>query len=64
MDIVVNAFGTSRILFGSDWPVCLVAASYEEVLNITKDYFSAFFKRRTGTVFWIECNSFLQLIMK
>ena len=28
LDVVVNAFGTDRILFGSDWPVCLVAASF------------------------------------
>jgi L-fuconolactonase len=25
---VLEAFGPSRLLFGSDWPVCLVAASY------------------------------------
>jgi L-fuconolactonase len=29
---VVEWFGPNRILFGSDWPVCLLAASYDEVL--------------------------------
>ncbi len=42
LDVVVNAFGTKRILFGSDWPVCLVAASYAAMLDIVKDYFSSF----------------------
>jgi L-fuconolactonase len=42
LDTVVNSFGTDRILFGSDWPVCLVAASYNEMLDIVKDYFSTF----------------------
>ena len=42
IDVVVNAFGTDRILFGSDWPVCLLAANYSEVVNIVKDYFSSF----------------------
>ena len=28
---VVDWFGPSRIAFGSDWPVCLLAASYDEV---------------------------------
>ncbi|HVS96132.1 MAG TPA: amidohydrolase family protein [Puia sp.] len=42
MDTVVEAFGTGRILYGSDWPVCLVAASYGQVLKVVKDYFSAF----------------------
>jgi len=29
-------------MFGSDWPVCLVAASYESMLSIVKEYFSSF----------------------
>jgi L-fuconolactonase len=30
---VFAAFGEDRVMFGSDWPVCLQAASYAEVLN-------------------------------
>lgn len=40
LDIVTEAFGTDRIMFGSDWPVCLLSCSYEEVLKIVRDYFS------------------------
>lgn len=29
VDTVLDAFGPSRILFGSDWPVCLVASTYD-----------------------------------
>jgi len=42
LDVVVEAFGTKRIMFGSDWPVCLVAASYSDMLAIVRDYFAAF----------------------
>lgn len=43
LDVVTETFGTKRIMYGSDWPVCLVAASsYNEVLQIVKDYFSSF----------------------
>jgi L-fuconolactonase len=42
LDTVVDAFGPKRIVFGSDWPVCLVAAAYEQVLAIVEDYFSTF----------------------
>lgn len=42
LDVMVNAFGTQRVMYGSDWPVCLVAASYAEVLSIVKNYFSSF----------------------
>ncbi len=42
LDVVVEAFGTQRLIYGSDWPVCLVSASYDEQLSITRDYFQAF----------------------
>ncbi|WP_175412095.1 amidohydrolase [Streptomyces sp. TRM64462] len=31
-DTVLDAFGPDRLMFGSDWPVCLVAAGYGEVV--------------------------------
>jgi L-fuconolactonase len=40
LDVVLNAFGTDRIMYGSDWPVCKLAATYEGALKIVKDYFS------------------------
>ncbi len=42
LDTVVEAFGVNRIMYGSDWPVCQVAATYAEVIGIVKDYFSTF----------------------
>lgn len=33
IDIALAAFGPKRLMFGSDWPVCLVAASYERWFN-------------------------------
>ena len=42
MDVILNAFGVKRVMFGSDWPMCLVAASYQDVLNIVTNYFSSF----------------------
>lgn len=39
LDIVLNSFGIDRLMYGSDWPVCLVAAEYEEQLDIIKTYF-------------------------
>ena len=42
LDIVCNSFGVDRVLFGSDWPVCLVAAEYGEVFQIINNYVSDF----------------------
>jgi L-fuconolactonase len=41
LDVVAEAFGTKRLIFGSDWPVCLTAASYNQVVGIVEHYFSA-----------------------
>ncbi|MGX1135005.1 L-fuconolactonase [Streptomyces glaucescens] len=30
-DVVLDAFGPRRLMFGSDWPVCTLAATYGEV---------------------------------
>ena len=38
LDVVFNAFGIERLLFGSDWPVCLLAGSYPQVLGIINNY--------------------------
>ena len=42
LDTMVDAFGTDRLLFGSDWPVCLLAAEYKSVLQIIENYFIDF----------------------
>ena len=33
----IEWFGAERCLFGSDWPVCLLAASYEDVFATIRD---------------------------
>jgi L-fuconolactonase len=61
MDVVVNAFGIDKIMFGSDWPVCQVAASYSEVVEIAKDYFSTFSNDEQEKVFGGNASSFYNL---
>lgn len=38
LDIVFEAFGPDRLMFGSDWPVCLLAASYREVVELIDEH--------------------------
>ena len=38
LDIVFEAFGEERLMYGSDWPVCLLAASYERVFSLVGEY--------------------------
>ncbi|MFE4450105.1 amidohydrolase family protein [Streptomyces sp. NPDC056796] len=36
-DTVIDAFGPDRVMFGSDWPVCRLAAGYADVLDATRE---------------------------
>jgi L-fuconolactonase len=38
LDLVFEAFGEARLMFGSDWPVCLLAAGYGQVVQLVADY--------------------------
>ena len=38
LDVVFEAFGPARLMYGSDWPVCLFAGSYEQSFRLVDDY--------------------------
>lgn len=38
MQLVLEAFGANRILFGSDWPVCLVAGNYTKTKELVTNF--------------------------
>jgi L-fuconolactonase len=35
-DVVLSAFGADRVMFGSDWPVCLLASDYAGVVDLAR----------------------------
>lgn len=41
LDVALEAFGPQRLMFGSDWPVCLLAAPYAQVAQLVQDWSSA-----------------------
>jgi L-fuconolactonase len=36
-DVLLDSFGPQRIMFGSDWPVCLLAGTYGDVVDATAE---------------------------
>ncbi|TWR26526.1 amidohydrolase family protein [Mucilaginibacter pallidiroseus] len=38
LDVVFNAFGASRLMYGSDWPVCNLAGGYDGAVSAIKWY--------------------------
>jgi len=41
IDAVIRAFGPKRVMFGSDWPVCLLAVSYQRWVSSVEKFASS-----------------------
>lgn len=61
LDIVVETFGIERIMYGSDWPVCTLAATYEDMFSIVKEYFSMFSESEQDKFFGGNAVAFYNL---
>jgi len=61
LDVITESFGTPRLMYGSDWPVCLVAASYEQVIGLVTDYFSKFSPHEQDLIFGENAIRFYNL---
>jgi len=42
LDVLFDAFGPDRLMFGSDWPVCLLAGTYRQVKQLVETYVKDF----------------------
>jgi len=61
LDIIFASFSVDRLLFGSDWPVSLLAADYDEVLKIIKDYMNFFSDEDKNKIFFKNAVRVYQL---
>ncbi|MGB3587479.1 MAG: amidohydrolase family protein [Tunicatimonas sp.] len=61
LDTVVEAFGTSRLMIGSDWPVCLLSSEYAGVIEIVERYFSSFSEEEQRQIFFQNAVDFYRL---
>lgn len=61
VDTVLNAFSVNRVMFGSDWPVCLVAASYNEVCNIVHESTAHLSGAEKELLWGITCAKFYNI---
>lgn len=58
LDVVFEAFGPERLMWGSDWPVCLLAGSYERVFKIIEDYSLGLSLEQRAALFGGNCAKF------
>lgn len=58
LEVVTNAFGVDRIMYGSDWPVCRLGASYEQQYHICTSFFSTFSETEKAMIFGGNARTF------
>jgi L-fuconolactonase len=61
LDVVFEAFGTKRLMYGSDWPVCNVAGGYSKSLNILTAYTQQLTENEQALFFGENASSFYNL---
>ena len=61
LNITTDAFGTDRLMFGSDWPVCLLAADYGQTLSIIQRHFSSFSQEEQSKIWGLNAVGFYGL---
>jgi L-fucono-1,5-lactonase len=58
LEVVLAAFGTDRLMFGSDWPVCLLAAPYQRVFSLVEDWLAHLKPTQRQRIFGENCERF------
>jgi L-fuconolactonase len=61
LDVVFDAFGVDRLMFGSDWPVCLLAGNYRDVMELIVDYLKGASADEKAKIFGGNAKSFYGL---
>ena len=61
LDVVTDAFGIDRLMIGSDWPVCLLAAPYRAVIALVDQYFAGFSSDEKNKIYGQNATDFYQL---
>ncbi|MDC6361682.1 MULTISPECIES: amidohydrolase family protein [Flavobacteriaceae] len=61
LDVVFQSFGAERIMFGSDWPVCLLSAEYKQVNCILTQYLTKYPRESRKQVMGLTAEKFYKL---
>lgn len=61
VSFVVDRFGYNRVMFGSDWPVCLLAGTYDQVFNALVEALGPISEENRAKVFGGTARRFYRL---
>jgi L-fuconolactonase len=60
-NVVLESFGPQRLMFGSDWPVCLVATTYKNWVEMVKSQISALSKTEQQLILYQNATKVYRL---
>ena len=58
MEAVLEMFGPAHLMFGSDWPVCILAASYQQVVEIVTGFVSSLSPAEQAKIMGLTASKF------
>ena len=58
LDVVFNCFGADKLMIGSDWPVCTLGGSYQEVVDLVRKYLAHFPQETKDKILGMNCSEF------
>lgn len=58
---IFDSFGAERIIFGSDWPVCTLAADYSQIIDLVSSYVDKLSTNEQEKVWHKNAESFYKL---
>jgi L-fuconolactonase len=61
LDVAVEAFGTEKLMLGSDWPVCRLAGEYSKVMEIFDRYLEQFSEEEKARIYGQNAIDFYKL---
>ena len=61
LDVVFGAFGTERLMIGSDWPVCMLSADYDVTMRIVLAYLKQFSLEIQNAILGGNCARFYHI---
>lgn len=61
LDLVLEVFGPDRLMYGSDWPVCLLAANYPMVKGIIEQFLTKLSPDEQAKIWGLNTKRFYNL---
>lgn len=61
MEIALQAFGSDRLMFGSDWPVCLPSGNYREIVSPVTEFISSLSSSEQTAIMSLNATNFYNL---